>query len=249
MTTQHTTALRATITATAAEQAHAALTAITPPMGERHFSTAPNRIIDGEPVVYISTVTIPTVAEAYRQIAQDIDGVSITPAVSPYAAQDWPPLPDQGDTVKIGVIYSDGDALWMARQAHLRTEHTPEATPALWSRYRHPAQGLEWIAQEPVEVGTLREYKGVMYSAVSMHVTQNDWTPGSPANLWRAVEVIEEPDDPQDPEEPSEWEVGVRYTTDDLVLYEGTVYRCRQAHDSFAHQPPDIVPALWEVLA
>ena len=248
MTTQHTTALRATITATAAEQAHAALVALVAPMGERHFSTAPNRLIDGEPHVYISTVTTPEVAEAYRQMAQGIDGVSISPAVSPYAAQDWPPLPAQGEPVEMGVIYEDGEVLWMARQTHTRTEHTPEVTPALWSRYRHPAQGLTWIAQEPVEAGTLREYEGVMYSCVQAHVTQTDWTPPAVPARWRPVEVIEEPDDPRDPEPSGEvapFVAGEDVVPGDRREYEGEVYYCIQAHTTEDHWSPDVAHSLW----
>lgn len=44
------------------------------------------------------------------------------------------------------------------------------------------------------------------------------------------------------------WEADTAYSVGDRREYEDRVYKCRQAHTSQAIYPPDMVPALWEVL-
>jgi len=46
----------------------------------------------------------------------------------------------------------------------------------------------------------------------------------------------------------NEWATGVAYSVGDEVDYEGTTYRCLQAHTSIAGWQPPNVPALWEVV-
>jgi hypothetical protein len=46
----------------------------------------------------------------------------------------------------------------------------------------------------------------------------------------------------------AEWAIGVAYAIDDEVTYQGTTYRCRQAHTSQAGWNPPAVPALWLAL-
>lgn len=41
------------------------------------------------------------------------------------------------------------------------------------------------------------------------------------------------------------WAPGVSYAADDLVSYQGKIYRCRQPHTSLAGWEPPNVPALW----
>ena len=45
-----------------------------------------------------------------------------------------------------------------------------------------------------------------------------------------------------------EWQAGVAYAVDDEVTYDGTLYRCVQAHTSQAGWEPPNVPALWGVV-
>lgn len=45
----------------------------------------------------------------------------------------------------------------------------------------------------------------------------------------------------------AEWEPGVKYTKGQLRRYEGTLYRCVQAHTSQTGWEPDKTPALWAV--
>lgn len=255
MKTTHTTKLTALFPSSEATTIHTALASIVAPVSERHFDTTPNRTIDGTDYCYISTVTLPEVAEAWRQVAES-HPVDLSPTLSPYAPSSYEPLPEQGEPVTGGTIYSDGESLWMARQDHTRTEHSPGEVLALFVRYRHPEQGLQWIDAETVEAGTLREYEGAMYRAVQGHTTQSTWAPPLVPALWALIEVPTEdeplpeptPDEPEEPEGVPEWEVGVTYETGDQVTYQGVVYQCRQPHPSYAHQPPSLVPALWEVV-
>ena len=45
------------------------------------------------------------------------------------------------------------------------------------------------------------------------------------------------------------WKPDTDYKMGDRKRYESKLYKCRQAHTSQAHYTPDIVPALWEVVA
>ena len=253
MTTAYTTRLTALIPATSAETVHTALSTITPPESTRHFSTTPNRTIDGEDFCFVSTVSRPEVAEAWRQVAET-HPVDLSPTLSPYAPTAFEPLPDEGEPVEKGTIYDDGGSLWMARQSHDRMHFDPADTLNLFVRYRHPGQGLEWIAAEQVEVGTLREYEGEMYLCRQAHATQSNWQPDTILALWVLVETPEPPDPTPDPvpddDGPTypEFEAGITVSVGDIYTYQGIEYEVVQSHTTAAHWPPPSVPALWSPL-
>ena len=46
-----------------------------------------------------------------------------------------------------------------------------------------------------------------------------------------------------------EWEPDTEYERGDRRRHGGTLYKCRQAHTSQSIYPPNITPALWEVVA
>lgn len=46
-----------------------------------------------------------------------------------------------------------------------------------------------------------------------------------------------------------EWATDTDYERGDRRRYEGTLYKARQAHTSQSIYPPNLVPALWEVVA
>jgi hypothetical protein len=104
-------------------------------------------------------------------------------------ADDYPPLPSEiGTPLLMGEVYNYLDGWLLVRQSHNRTEHDPLTVPALFSSVR-PYEGgvLEWIANEPVSVGTLRTYEGITYSCLQAHTTQSDWTPPATPALWGVV--------------------------------------------------------------
>lgn len=45
------------------------------------------------------------------------------------------------------------------------------------------------------------------------------------------------------------WAIGRAYAVDDRVQYNGTLYKCVQAHTSQADWTPDKTPALWAVVS
>lgn len=45
------------------------------------------------------------------------------------------------------------------------------------------------------------------------------------------------------------WSVGKAYATGDRVQYEGTLYKCVQAHTSQADWTPPVTPALWTAVS
>ena len=45
------------------------------------------------------------------------------------------------------------------------------------------------------------------------------------------------------------WAIGRAYATGDRVQYNGTLYKCVQAHTSQADWTPDATPALWVVVS
>ena len=45
------------------------------------------------------------------------------------------------------------------------------------------------------------------------------------------------------------WVVGKAYTVSDRAQYNGTLYKCAQAHTSQADWTPDATPALWVVVS
>lgn len=45
------------------------------------------------------------------------------------------------------------------------------------------------------------------------------------------------------------WETDKSYAVDDRVRYEGTLYKCVQAHTSQSDWMPSAVPALWTVVS
>ena len=149
-------------------------------------------------------------------------------------SNDWNPLPAMSNMVAKG-IYSYEGGLVICRQEHIRTEHAPGDVPALFSVYRGDADGLVWIANEPVKVGDTRAYNGTTYTAIQSHTTQSDWIPPNVPALWQ--EVVP----------PSvDWRVGEAVKVGDIRVYNSKTYQCLQAHTTQAGWTPPVVPALWK---
>lgn len=246
--TEFTTRTTIAIAADAITAAHDFLLTLEQPQGTRFFGTEPT---DGDYLI-VSTVLRPSTAEAYRQCAEEIEGVSIVPSVSPWASTDFPPLPAEGEPVEMGTIYADGDDLWMARQSHPRTHHDPADVLALFARYCTADQRDEWISAEKVEVGDVRRYDGQLYWCKQGHTTEFE-PPIVPA-LWRLIEPeepeeLEEPIEPDEPTEPDpdfpQWEPGISVEVGEVYEYEGDLYRVRQTHGTEIGWEPPVVPALW----
>lgn len=143
-----------------------------------------------------------------------------------------------GATYAVDDLVNYETALYKCRQAHtaVASNWTPPNVPALWLVYRKDAdQLLEWVAGEPVSVGTRRTYGGAEYTALQAHVTQSDWTPPAVPALWAAVAPPT-----------AAWAAGVAYKVGDIVTYLGSTYRCLQAHTSISTwNPVATLNVLW----
>ena len=169
-------------------------------------------------------------------VVADEDDNTFLGAVAGYADA-FPPLPEPGQSVEADRIYNYDGTLVLIRQAHTRrAEDDPLNTLALYAIYREDAgEALDWIAGESVVVGTRRLYNDVLYQCLQAHTTQSDYTPLATLGvLWQ---VVAPPT--------AEWAVGVAYKVGDEVMYQGALYRCRQAHTSIATWTPPAVLALW----
>ena len=153
-------------------------------------------------------------------------------------AGEYNPLPEQGGWCEGGQIYGYSGSFVICRQSHARTEHEPADIPALFSVHREDTADLEWIANEPVTVGTRRVYGGALYTCIQSHTTQTDWTPPETPALWAIVA-----------ESGNEWAAYVDYGVGDTVLYDGTEYECIQTHQSLPNWTPDATPTLWRIVA
>jgi len=124
---------------------------------------------------------------------------------------------------------------------------TPDATPALWSRYYTPTETPAWVAptgaQDAWPLDAQVTHNGHLWTSL---IRDNVWEPGSAGAeaLWRCEDCEPVTD---------AWAVGVAYTGDntagqgngDLVTYNGRLYRCWQSHTSITGWQPPNVPALW----
>ena len=102
-------------------------------------------------------------------------------------SEEFDPLPDEGEPLLEGDIYSHGGSVYFVRQSHIRTEHDPNIVPALFFRYRINAKGAKWVEQEWVDVADTRTFLGVTYSAIQAHQTQMGWEPNVVPALWSVV--------------------------------------------------------------
>lgn len=198
------------------------------------------------PTFYVATGTIagqPIAVSGMTRINEETGIASVLTAASSeseialldgLSAAAWPPLPEVGEWLEMGTIYSYGDICLMVRQSHSRMHYDPLDTPALFVVWREDAgEALDWIAGEQVYVGTWRVYDGTLYECLQAHVTQADWTPDVVPALWRVVSTT------------VDWQPYVYYEVGVHVIYQGTEYECRQSHTSLPGWEPPNVPALW----
>lgn len=86
-------------------------------------------------------------------------------------------------------------------------------------------------------------------AAVAEILTGGNVTPERAHQLRSAIEVAAESFDDSIaldyPELVPQWQPGTDYTADQRVNYNGTLYKCLQAHTSQADWVPDAAPSLW----
>lgn len=102
--------------------------------------------------------------------------------------------------------------------------------------------GMEWSDPRvwylsPVMIGDQIDFEGTTYRST---IDFNVWSPTQYPAGWTTI-------GPVDPGT-QEWAAGVAYAVNDEVTYQGSTYRCLQAHTSQAGWTPTAVPALWQAV-
>jgi len=97
-----------------------------------------------------------------------------------------------------------------------------------------------WTAGMTLAEGAFVTYQGDVWRVVIAHTTQTDWAPGVAPNLFTKVAA------PAPGGGTSAWDYPVAYSVGDLVTYQGTTYKCLQAHTSQSTWMPSATPALWQ---
>ena len=98
-----------------------------------------------------------------------------------------------------------------------------------------------WRVGLDVSVGEIYAWDGTLVECRQAHTTQADWTPDAAPALWKIHRTAPASG-------PERWQAGASYAVGDEVEYQGTMYRCLQAHTSQAGWEPPNVPALWQAL-
>ena len=128
----------------------------------------------------------------------------------------FPKVPEVGEELTEGEIYSIDGQLVQVRQSHKRTDNPPRDVPALWLWYRADKSLTEWVSGEKVITGTIRSFKLIDYKCIQSHVTQSDWTPPQVPALWSEIVVT--------PPGPQAWAAGT-YAIDVLVTHVSRTWR------------------------
>ncbi|CAF0868601.1 unnamed protein product [Rotaria sp. Silwood1] len=118
-------------------------------------------------------------------------------------------------------------------------------------------QGIirQWQTNYAYSVNDLVMYQGKIYKCRQGHRSQLDWIPPDVLALWlpisspstnpTIIESVTATTQPSNQGNVSQWQVGYSYSVNDLVMYQGRKYQCRQPHRSQADWTPPDVPALW----
>ena len=96
--------------------------------------------------------------------------------------------------------------------------------------------GTEWAPGVMYEMGDRVIYEGQAYDCIQRHYSYAGWEPLIVPALWHIPAECSGPG----------WTAGVAYAVGAEVTYQGTTYRCLQAHTAYSGWEPSITPALWE---
>ena len=172
----------------------------------------------------------------FNEAAQSI-AVSTTPAWSPNGSYLIDDIRSYNDTVWLCIQNNtpNGDLNW-----------SPDKAFSLWVRTW--ASDTIPIWKQPLGAhDAYRLGQGVYHTPTDRiwvsDVNANAFEPNSVADTW----TLREDQEPLPPET-DEWAVGVSYSVNDEVTYQGVTYRCIQVHTSIAGWQPPNVPALWEAV-
>jgi len=138
------------------------------------------------------------------------------------------------------VFYYEGN-LYQVVQSHMtQVDWTPDVVFALFKRYYEIGAPPEPWVQPLGSHDSYRDGQQVTHGGFTWESNQdaNVWEPG----VFGWTNLTPPPATP-------EWSgAGVAYKVNDLVTYNGSTYRCLQAHNSQPGWTPVAVPALWALV-
>jgi chitinase len=109
-----------------------------------------------------------------------------------------------------------------------------------------------WKAKVQYKVDQRVTYQGKTYRSIKKHKSERKKTPDLNDSLWqletqltRATTKATTTKSSTQDNSVSEWKSYKSYLVDNQITYQGTTYRCRQAHTSLPDWTPPAVPALW----
>lgn len=137
----------------------------------------------------------------------------------------------------------------LTEQERRRTvAYAPEMIAEITARYQADADlldGTEYVqptgAHNVIQPGSTRVFEGELWentSGVPLTHSPAEYPQGW-TNRGAAEPVV------PDPEDYPEWAVDVDYEIDDVLTYDGAVYRVIQAHTSAAHWLPPVAASLY----
>lgn len=191
----------------------------------------------------VTTLKAALAAKTHSDVAALVTDATVSPVEIVERlkeAQKRPPW-QAGLVVVPEEVYAYQGHLYMVIQGHTtQADWAPNVVPALFKRYHEPTDD-PWPWEQPqgahdaYPMGARVLHNGFVWSS---NVAANVWEPGSVGAeaLWTNLTP---------PPPTSAWAVGVAYKINDEVTYQGSTYRCRQAHTSQAGWNPPAVPALW----
>ena len=112
----------------------------------------------------------------------------------------------------------------------LDARDVPGCTPSTTSA---PA----WAAGVSYTPPELVYYNDILYECVQAHTSSPQWTPPATPDLWQTPT----------PCRTTAWQTQTIYQIGSMVIYNGAIYTCIQAHTSEVTWTPDSTPALWQL--
>ena len=144
-----------------------------------------------------------------------------------------PDAPELPPGVDVAITIAERDAFLDT----LIVDDTIEAREAVECIILYPA----WDYPIAYSVDDIVTYDGAMYVVRQAHTSQSDWQPPNVLALYRVYRT--------DAETLLDWIASESVKVGWQRTYDGDTYECLQAHVTQADWTPDVVPALWQLVA
>ena len=168
-----------------------------------------------------------------------------------------------GEAYKLGaVVFWKGSRYKCIRAHKSYNSWMPDVTPGVWENLNCGQQNgsyqvlpnlsctgnvANWTAMVYYSAGNVVAYNGNRYKCIRGHTSYSNWTPDVAESMWGKVNCEQQnasTNSSCDGTVPT-WSAGEAYVVGKVVFWQGSRYKCIQAHTSLGNWMPDVVPALW----